>query len=255
MKQKKTLIVGGTKGSGYALVKFLEDKKHLLSIMGRKKPPNSFNHNKTTTFWEVDITDELCLFDVCESIINRNGYINNLIFFQRFRGKKNDWEGEIEASLTATKNTIEYFTDPLKKLTANINAIVVISSNASYLIADEQPLSYHVAKAGLKQLVRYYAVSLGSKNIRVNAVSPGTVLKDESKEFYLNNQHIVNLYKNITPIGRMGTPQDIANVVDFLCSSKAAFITGQDIVVDGGLSLQWQESLSRRVAEGNKDDK
>ena len=53
----------------------------------------------------------------------------------------------------------------------------------------------------------------------------------------------------------MGTSQDIANVVEFLCSSKAGFITGQDIVVDGGLSLHWQESLSRRIFERNGNDK
>lgn len=97
-------------------------------------------------------------------------------------------------------------------------------------------------------MVRYYAVTLGPRRIRVNSVSPGTVLKDESKDFYLKNEQLYNLYKGIIPLGRMGTAEEVANVVAFLCSSKASFITGQNIVVDGGLSLIWQETLARKVA-------
>jgi NAD(P)-dependent dehydrogenase (short-subunit alcohol dehydrogenase family) len=70
-------------------------------------------------------------------------------------------------------------------------------------------------------------------------------LKDESKEFYLNNKPLFELYEDIVPLKRMGTTEDSANVIRFLCSSQASFVTGQSILIDGGLSLQWPESMAR----------
>ncbi len=157
--------------------------------------------------------------------------------------------GEMQTSLTATKDMIEVLADEFDA--TNGGSIVVVSSVAGHLIAEEQPLSYHVAKAGLNQLVRYYAVALGPKGIRVNCVSPGTVLKEESKEYYLRDDQLQSLYKKITPLGRMGRSEEIADVVGFLCSRRASFITGQNIIVDGGLSLQWHESLARKVSSLN----
>ena len=128
--------------------------------------------------------------------------------------------------------------------------IVNIGSTTGFSVNLESPV-YHVAKAGISQLARYYAYVLGPKGIRVNSVSPGTIIKEESEEFYSKNQPLRDLYNSIIPLGRMGTAIEIANVVTFLCSPKASFITGQDIVVDGGISLQWHESMARTLALRN----
>jgi NAD(P)-dependent dehydrogenase (short-subunit alcohol dehydrogenase family) len=93
-------------------------------------------------------------------------------------------------------------------------------------------------------------VTLGTKGIRVNSISPGTVLKEESRRAYLQNEKLMNLYRRLTPLERMGTAEDVAHVVEFLCSPKSSFLTGQDIVVDGGLSLQLQEALVVRLEAG-----
>lgn len=250
MKQKHTLIVGGTRGIGRALVKILAKENHILSVIGRRSPSKKDRQIPDVHFWTIDLTDQKRLLQAYAEIIQQNGKLDNLVFSQRYRGRDDNWKGEIEVSLTATKNTIEYFIDQFNNTKGT--SIVVISSNASYLIADEQPVSYHVTKAGLNQMVRYYAATLGPKGIRVNSVLPGTVLKEENKNFYLQNEGLLDLYKKIIPLGRMGTSEEIANVVAFLCSSKSSFITGQDIVVDGGLSLQWQETLARKIASLNQ---
>src|SRR5262249_51795840 len=110
------------------------------------------------------------------------------------------------------------------------------------------PVSYHVAKAGLEQMVRYFAVALGPKGIRVNTVAPGTIVKDESKAFYRDHPQLEQLYREIVPLGRMGTAADVAELIAFLLGEGASFLTSQTIVLDGGVSLRWHEALARDVS-------
>jgi NAD(P)-dependent dehydrogenase (short-subunit alcohol dehydrogenase family) len=105
-----------------------------------------------------------------------------------------------------------------------------------------------VAKAGLVQMARYYAVALAPRGIRVNAVSPGVVLKDEARAFYRGKPELLRLYGRIIPGGRMTEASEIAQVAAFLCSPKSSAINGQEIVADAGLSNRWQESLTRSTA-------
>lgn len=245
MKTKRTLIIGGTRGIGRALVATLAEKKQLVSVIGRH-PANEMDLiNPNTRYWTVDLLDKKKLSRVLKEIISNNNPLNNLVFLQHYRGRGDDWRGEIETSLNATKYIIENLAGKFEKV--GDKSIVIVSSVAGFSVADEQPLSYHVVKAGLNQMVRYYAFVLGSKGIRVNAVSSGTIIKEESKQFYSMNKQLSSLYAKIIPLGRMGTSFDVANVVVFLCSEQAAFITGQNIIVDGGVSLWWQESLARKL--------
>lgn len=239
-----TLVVGGTRGIGSGIVKILAAEGHILSAIGRRPPSEEAGDVPGIDYWTLDLLDEKRLSVALAEMTNQKGKLTNLIFCQRFRGEGDDWKGEIETSLTFTKNLIECFA---KQIDENKqNSIVIISSVASYFIAEEQPLSYHVAKAGLNQLVRYYAVTLGPKGIRINSVSPGLVMKEGAKDFYRKNERLFQLNCSITPLGRMGTPEDIGDLTAFLCSPKASFISGQDIVADGGLSLQMQHSLAHR---------
>jgi 3-oxoacyl-[acyl-carrier protein] reductase len=92
---------------------------------------------------------------------------------------------------------------------------------------------YHVSKAGLNHLTRWLAVRFGSEGIRVNAVSPGLVDRDEGPKLSDNLAHKA-LVKEVIPLGRPAKTKEIAQVVAFLCSKKSSYITGQILVVDGG---------------------
>ena len=248
MINRHTLVVGGTRGIGHGIVNNLAEDGHILSVIGRRPPPVEGSTASSINYWALDILDDELLEACLAEMTSQNGQLSSLIFCQRFRGDEDDWEGELETSLTATKKLVERFVSQIDE--NNNNSIVIISSVASYFVAEEQPLSYHVGKAGLNQMVRYYAVTLGSKKIRINSVSPGLVLKEEAKQFYRENESLHQLYRSITPLARMATPEDIGYITAFLCSPKASFITGQDIVVDGGLSLQMQHSLARQFLDG-----
>ncbi len=245
MQRMHSLIIGGTRGIARALVKKWSEEGHLLSVIGRRQPAEDGWQLPNVHYWSADLLDSERLMSVLAEIIRQNGRLNNLVFFQRYRGEGDNWACEIELNLTVTKKVIERLVDEFAD--AGEKSVVIISSVASDFILDEVPVSYHVAKAGQNHLVHYYAVTLASRGFRVNSVSPAIVMKEEARNYYLQNEPLHDLYKTIIPLGRMGSSEDIANAIGFLCSENASFITGQNIVVDGGLSLRSQQSLARKL--------
>ena len=89
------------------------------------------------------------------------------------------------------------------------------------------PAGYAAIKGGLLNLTRYIASYFGSQNIRVNSVSPGGIFDNQNTNFVKN-------YEKKVPLGRLGTPDDIAPSVVFLLSDESNYITGQNLIVDGG---------------------
>ena len=108
--------------------------------------------------------------------------------------------------------------------------------------ANKQPflnlIDYCASKGGVDQLTRVSACELGQYGIRVNCVAPGAIEIERTKE---ESPNYAETWSAITPMGRVGNPEDIANVVAFLASDAAAFTTGQTVYVDGGLwtKAQW----------------
>jgi enoyl-[acyl-carrier protein] reductase III len=117
-------------------------------------------------------------------------------------------------------------------------AIVNLSSpGASRVLPDYVVVG--ASKAALEAVTRYLAVELSPMNIVVNAVSPGMVLTDALKHFdtVRQDEHIIEHAVSRTPAGRLVTPQDVAEVVAFLCTPAASMIRGQVILIDGGYTL------------------
>ena len=116
-------------------------------------------------------------------------------------------------------------------------AIVAISSPGASRVLPEYVV-VGASKAALEAVTRYLAVELAPHNIVVNAVSPGVVLTDALQHFTVTrSEEVLNRIRAATPAGRLVTPEDVAQVVAFLCSPAAAMIRGQVIVVDGGYTL------------------
>jgi NAD(P)-dependent dehydrogenase (short-subunit alcohol dehydrogenase family) len=243
-----SLIIGGTRGIGRELAALLVLEGHVVSVIGRQIP--ELSRNETIGFWSADLLDEQRLAQTLKQVVAANGRLDNLIFLQRFKSAGDKWAGEIATSLSATRFVIERLATQFRD--GPNKSIVLVSSIASRLVAEEQDVAYHVVKAGLDQLGRYYAAVLGPKGFRVNVVSPGTILKAENRAFYVKNGSLRRLFQRTIPLGRMGTALEVANVISFLCSPQASFVTGQTIGVDGGVNLLSPETLAKKLTGNGK---
>ena len=123
-------------------------------------------------------------------------------------------------------------------------SIVCISSPGSSRVLPDY-IVVGASKAAIESLTRYLAVELAPKNIVVNAVSPGIVLTDALMHFDMlrQDENVIERAVDLTPAGKLVTPEDVAAVVAFLCSPSANMIRGQTILVDGGYTLPVQGVL------------
>jgi len=142
-----------------------------------------------------------------------------------------DWRDIIETNLSSVFYTCRAVTRSMMKKRAgsivNVSSIVGLHGNWGQT-------NYGASKAGIIGFTKSLARELGSRNVRANVVAPGyvntrltDVLPEEAKDAMLAN----------TPLGRLGDPEDIAGAVRFLCSDEASFITGEVLLVDGGLGM------------------
>jgi len=142
-----------------------------------------------------------------------------------------DWRVVIETNLSGTFHTCRAAARGMMKRRSgsivNVSSIVGLPGNPGQA-------NYSASKAGIIGLTKALARELGNRGVRANVVAPGyvdtrltQVIADEMKELMLAN----------TPLGRFGRPEDIAGAVRFLCSEEASFITGEVLMVDGGLGM------------------
>jgi len=244
--KRHILIFGATKGTGKCLIDSLQkNKNNNISTFGRSKKLIERNN---INYFSQDITNYNKLFTNLQKCVEKFGKFNTVIFMQRHRAfnNNNEIEKDIEVGVIATQKVIEYLViNNYFNLISKNNSIVLVSSVADYYISTEQNIGYHVSKAALNQLGRFYAAKLGKIGVRVNTISPCVLKKKEANEFYKKNELLVQEFNKIITIGRMGVSEDIINLINFLTSNKATYITGQNIVIDGGLTLLSHESLIR----------
>jgi len=125
-------------------------------------------------------------------------------------------------------------------------AMVNISSVHGLLVSPGW-FVYEVVKPAVIGLSRQLAVEYGPDGIRVNAICPGHIVTERIAQRWQAHPDGLRFFEQQYPLRRTGTPVEVANAVVFLCSDEASFITGQALVVDGGLSIQLQEDLTVRL--------
>jgi 3-oxoacyl-[acyl-carrier protein] reductase len=142
-----------------------------------------------------------------------------------------DWNDVIDVNLSGTFRMIQALYRTFMK--QRTGRIITISSVVG-LTGNAGQSNYAASKGGLISLTRSMAKELGSRNVTANVVAPGFIATDMTK---ILGDDVADMAAKATPLRRVGTPQDIANVVRFLASDEASYVTGQVIAVDGGMTL------------------
>lgn len=242
---KCAVITGATRGIGKQIAITLAKQGYNIALNYRKENEELENTKKEIEKIGVQILavkGDVANFEDCENfvkqVIERFGQIDVLVNnagitkdMLLMRMKKEDFEQVIDTNLVGTfnvtKNVVPYMMKARSGRIINISSVVGISGNAGQT-------NYSASKAGIIGFTKSLAKEIASRNILVNAVAPGfietnmtDVLKDDVKQ---------EIAKNI-PLKRMGTTQDVANVVKFLASDDSSYITGQVINVDGGMLM------------------
>lgn len=228
---KKVLVTGGSKGIGFATAEafyLLGAEVHITTTTKNKSEFKNFKVYKVDFEKEESIKNFLSLvgeegYDIC---VNNAG-IN--IINKIEKTNLEDWENILKVNLTAPFRIIQAVTPYMIK---NKSGKIVNISSIWGIISKEKRLPYSSSKFGIRGLTLACAAELAKDNILVNSVLPGFTLTELTKKI-LTSEEMSDIEKKI-PAGRMADPKEIAQIVVFLCSEMNSYISGQDIVVDGG---------------------
>jgi len=205
-----------------------------------------FEDNSSDDF-VIDITDEYSVKDVIIAIVEKynriDGWVNNAYPRTKDWGNKfeniplGSWRKNVDMHLNGYFLCCQVALEQMK--TQGFGSLINMSSIYGLLGPDftiyegsemTMPAAYSAIKGGLNNLTRYLASYYGSYQIRINTVSPGGIF-DNQPELFVNN------YNNKVPLKRMGSPEDIVSAVYFLLSDQSSYITGHNLIVDGGWSI------------------
>ncbi len=240
-KNKVVIVTGGAQGIGRGIAKrFLEAGASVVvadadaEALEEMKLEHSAIHTVQCDVSSEDDVKKLVMnaldqFGQIDFVINNAGIgINKpLETLELF-----DWNRVIGVNLTGAFLMAKHASPHLRKTSGSI---VNIASTRG-IMSEANTEAYSASKGGLLALTHALAVSLGP-DVRVNAVSPGWIeTRDRQKKSAQTEVHYSDADLAQHPVGRVGTPEDIAAMVVFLCSSDAGFVTGQNFVVDGGMT-------------------
>ncbi len=239
---RTALITGGSGGIGLSIVKKLIENKIKVIILDINSPNKKILLNKLVEFKKIDLSDyknlQICLKEIrkkykkIEYIINAAG----VLWFDKDIGlekiRLDTWEKVLSINLSSIVVVLQSILPLMKK--NKFGSIVHISS-IDALSGDDKPQdAYGSSKAALLRLSKSISIQYASKNIRSNSILPGPIETPMQKRWEKNPESKKNLSK-VIPLKRVGKPTDIANSAIFLLSDESSFITGTELIIDGGL--------------------
>ncbi len=229
---KNILITGAAQGIGRAIAEMLAEGNCLYVI---DKQETAFIKESAKSdsfhFYMQDIADTKGLENVLSSLnkIQFDAVVNNAgeVYLQKWDDlDMQTWNRTMGVNVSAPLQIVHGLKGSLNK-----NASVVNVASVDGLCAAFDTVAYGASKAALINLTKSLAAILGEQGVRVNAVAPGWVETEMTKDTLPDEATYM------TPLGRNAQAQDVANAVEFLISDKSSFINGETIVVDGGLTI------------------
>ena len=257
MKKKVCLITGGAGFLGRKYCEFFLKKKYIVLCVDKSKKnlkllkSLKFVNSKNLFIYECDITKHNKvenLFRLINKSFSVDVLINNAAIdavpfkkknaHQKFPSNKM-WDDEINVSLKGSFFMIKFFGEEMARRKSG--SIINLGSDLSVIAPNQniykssydnyiKPVTYSVIKHGMLGLTKYFASLYGKRNVRVNMVSPGPIYNNQNKK-------LLDELNNLIPMERLGFPKEILGLLFFLSNSDSSYITGQNILVDGGRTI------------------
>lgn len=249
LQGKIVLVTGGTKGTGLEIAKQLYDSGAIVIVTARNEPKHILNGLQ---FIPADLSTKIGTDKIVHEVLQKYGrldiLINNLGGSETKAGgfsvlTDENWEETIQTNLLAPVRLDRGF---LPQMIKNKSGVIIhIGSIQGKLPLHDSTLPYAAAKAGLINYSKGLSKEVSPLGVRVLTVSPGWIMTDSSEKMMERiaesskitvkqaKQSVMDALGGI-PIGRPASPVDIANLISFLVSSKANYLTGSEFIIDGG---------------------
>jgi NAD(P)-dependent dehydrogenase (short-subunit alcohol dehydrogenase family) len=251
LKGKVVLVTGGYGHLGKAISESLVYHNAIVYVLGRNKSKfdDAFHKNSKINFISCDISDSENIEKSFEEVLAKEGCIDTVInnaFYSRGQSPEEMLQEDFDYCLDGTLSSVFRVIKALIPIYKKQQMGKIINVSSMYGIVAPQfeayneypeylnPPHYGAAKAGVIQLTKYYASYLGRYNIKVNCITPGPFPSCA----VLEKQGFIEELKKRTCLGRIGTPEDLAGAFVFFASDASNFITGQNVVIDGGWTIK-----------------
>jgi 3-oxoacyl-[acyl-carrier protein] reductase len=229
--QRIAIITGATQGIGRAIINRLE-KDSFTCINFDVKP------SELSPYFEVNTADKSSVERAVQSVIDQYGRIDVLVNnagilrdASLLKMTEDQWHDVININLTGVFNCTKVVAPTM---VAQKSGKIVNLSSIVALYGNFGQTNYTAAKAGVIAMTKTWSKELGRKGINVNAIAPGFIQTDILKDM---PEEVLDKMKAAVPLGRMGQPSDVANLVSFLVSDQSNYINGAVISIDGGVTL------------------
>ena len=239
LKNKVAVVTGGCSGIGKAVVDRFRDEGAIVCVFDIKGGGKDY--------YEVDVTKEEIILSAVEKVIKKYGKIDILINNAGYGGEfqpthlmdtalwDKTFDVNVKGVMLCTKSVLPYM------IRQGGGSIVNLSSVFGTHGAKSDLTAYHAAKGAVLALTKQDAATYGNNNVRVNAILPGAIVTPFLKKFGERFPGGFGAYEKYvsrhTPLGRLGTPEDVADGALFLASDEAKFITGEWLYIDGGYTV------------------
>jgi NAD(P)-dependent dehydrogenase (short-subunit alcohol dehydrogenase family) len=257
VKGKLAIVTGSTYGIGESIAKVLADEGAISIITGRTAEEGERvaeeirSAGGVAEYYPLDVTDEKRVAEVVRAVYEKHGKINVLVNNAGIAGPnkpiheytREEWERVFDVNVTGAFLCSKYVVPFMKK--SGGGSIIYISSIYGIVGAQDVP-AYHATKAANRIMAKTGALFYAKDNIRVNSIHPGFIwtpmvenfLKGQSEKSGVSVEELRKGLDSEHPIGHIGEPNDIAYGVLYLVSDEAKFVTGSELVIDGGYTTR-----------------
>ena len=244
---RTAVITGGARGIGLTVARSLAADGanvallDLLDSVADAAQQIADEYDVKTYGQQLDVTDQDATFAAFDAVGRRLGTPQVLLTAAgiEINGDSvdvsaRDWRKVIDVNLAGTFFAAQAFGSGLLKAGLSGSAIFIASMSGSIVNVPQWAASYNASKAAVVHLGKSLAVEWAAAGIRVNSVSPGYVLTDLTQQIIDQQPSLRDDWEALIPQGRMAKPQDVSGLVSFLASDASAYLTAQDIIIDGG---------------------